>query len=101
MFSPKNRFEEVCGQALRFINPYLSFVTYRFHVEKARDAGKSNDIKWVETRVAADRSLWHCSMAGRDWSVKACSKLPYYSCGSVVFLLCVSQNRLVFNLNII
>jgi len=39
MFSPKNRFEEVCGQALRFINPYLSFVTYRFHVEKARDAG--------------------------------------------------------------
>lgn len=24
---------------MRFIHPYLAFVTYRFHVEKARDAG--------------------------------------------------------------
>jgi hypothetical protein len=25
---------------MRFVHPYLAFVTYRFHVEKARDAGK-------------------------------------------------------------
>jgi hypothetical protein len=28
------------SQALRFIHPYLFHVTYKFHVEKAREAGK-------------------------------------------------------------
>ena len=98
MFNPKNRFEEVCGEALRFINPYLAFVTYRFHVEKARDAGKCSDISQVETGAEADWSRWHCSMGRPEWSVGACSQLHYYSRGSVVFLLCVSQNGLNFNL---
>jgi hypothetical protein len=37
--NPRNRFEQYISQTLRFIHPYLAFVTYRFHVEKAREAG--------------------------------------------------------------
>jgi hypothetical protein len=30
----------LASQALRFIHPYLFHLTYKFHVEKAREAGK-------------------------------------------------------------
>lgn len=40
VMNPRNRFEQYMSEALRFIHPYLFFVTYRFHVEKAREAGK-------------------------------------------------------------
>lgn len=40
VFNPRNRAEEVVSKTLRFIHPYLAFVTYRFHVEKARESGK-------------------------------------------------------------
>ena len=40
VFNPRTRVEQVMSDALRFIHPYLFFVTYRFHVEKAREAGK-------------------------------------------------------------
>ena len=40
VFSPRSRFEQYVSDALRFIHPYLFFITYRFHVEKAREAGK-------------------------------------------------------------
>lgn len=39
VFAPRNSFEQYVSNALRFIHPYLAFVTYRFHVEKAREAG--------------------------------------------------------------
>ena len=39
MFAPRNGFEQYVSSALRFIHPYLAFVTYRFHVEKAREIG--------------------------------------------------------------
>ena len=39
-FNPRTRFEQYISEAMRFIHPYLFFVTYRFHVEKAREAGK-------------------------------------------------------------
>jgi len=39
VFNPRTRVEQVMSDALRFIHPYLFFVTYRFHVEKAREAG--------------------------------------------------------------
>jgi len=29
----------VVSRTLRALHPYLAFVTYRFHVEKAREAG--------------------------------------------------------------
>lgn len=40
VFNPRNRFEQYISQALRFVHPYLFYVTYRFHVEKARESGK-------------------------------------------------------------
>jgi len=39
VFNPRNKFETYMSQMIRFINPYLAFATYRFHVEKAREAG--------------------------------------------------------------
>ena len=39
-FNPRTRLEQYISEAMRFIHPYLFFVTYRFHVEKAREAGK-------------------------------------------------------------
>jgi hypothetical protein len=32
--------EQYLSNALRFIHPYLFHITYKFHVEKAREAGK-------------------------------------------------------------
>ena len=40
VFNPRNRFEQYISQAMRFVHPYLFYVTYRFHVEKARESGK-------------------------------------------------------------
>jgi hypothetical protein len=39
VFNPRNQFEQVVSKTLRMLHPYLAFVTYRFHVEKAREAG--------------------------------------------------------------
>lgn len=41
VFNPRNRVQQYMSDAIRFIHPYLCFITYRFHVEKAREAGKS------------------------------------------------------------
>ena len=38
-FSPRNKVEEYISAAVKFAHPYLFFVTYRFHVEKAREIG--------------------------------------------------------------
>jgi hypothetical protein len=40
VFNPQSRTEMLASQALRFIHPYLFHITYKFHVEKAREAGK-------------------------------------------------------------
>ena len=40
VFNPRNNVEKYVSQTLRFIHPYLAFVTYRFHVEKSREIGK-------------------------------------------------------------
>ena len=39
-FAPRNKVESYISNAIKFIHPYLFFVTYRFHVEKAREGGK-------------------------------------------------------------
>ena len=41
VFNPRTKFEGYVSQALRFAHPYIFYLTYRFHVEKAREAGKS------------------------------------------------------------
>lgn len=40
VFNPRTRVEQYLSNALRFIHPYLFHITYKFHVEKAREAGK-------------------------------------------------------------
>jgi hypothetical protein len=40
VFNPRTKTEQYFSNALRFIHPYLFYLTYRFHVEKAREAGK-------------------------------------------------------------
>ena len=40
LFNPRSPLEKFVDDVMRFVHPYLAFVTYRFHVEKARDAGK-------------------------------------------------------------
>jgi len=39
LFNPRNAFELRVSNFMRFIHPYVAFLTYRFHVEKARDGG--------------------------------------------------------------
>jgi hypothetical protein len=39
LFNPRNKVEVAAGNVIRFFQPYLAFVTYRFHVEKAREIG--------------------------------------------------------------
>jgi hypothetical protein len=38
VYNPQNGFERQVTKAVKY-SPYLAFVTYRFHVERARDAG--------------------------------------------------------------
>ncbi len=40
VFNPRNNMEKYVSQTLRFLHPYLAFITYRFHVEKSREIGK-------------------------------------------------------------
>lgn len=39
LFNPRNQFEVYAGSFMKFVHPYLAFITYRFHVEKAREIG--------------------------------------------------------------
>jgi len=39
LFNPRNKVEMQVSNFMRFAHPYLAFVTYRFHVEKAREIG--------------------------------------------------------------
>jgi len=40
VFNPRSNMERNISKLLRAVHPYLSFITYRFHVEKCREAGK-------------------------------------------------------------
>ena len=39
LFNLRIPVEKLIADVMRFVQPYLEFVSYRFHVEKARDAG--------------------------------------------------------------
>jgi hypothetical protein len=39
IFNPTSPIEKIASSFIRFAHPYLAFITYRFHVEKCRDAG--------------------------------------------------------------
>jgi len=40
VFNPRSPVEQYLSQAIKFANPYIFAMTYKFHVEKAREAGK-------------------------------------------------------------
>jgi hypothetical protein len=86
VFNPKTKVESYVSEALRFIHPYLFYVTYRFHVEKAREAGKSPDncklfpagtrnperpgmtkevVQWVVRRGGVTADLWALGSAAK------------------------------------
>lgn len=52
VFNPRTTTEKYISQALRFIHPYLAFVTYRFHVEKSREIGKCSPVTAVIMKMA-------------------------------------------------
>jgi len=37
--NPRTRVEQYAANTFKFIRPYLCHITYKFHAEKARDAG--------------------------------------------------------------
>ena len=43
LFNPRSPVEQRVSQVMRFLHPYLAFITYRFHVEKAREIGITID----------------------------------------------------------
>lgn len=45
VFNPRTRAEQYVSNAYRFCQPYLAAFTYKFHAEKAREAGKSHTSK--------------------------------------------------------
>lgn len=49
VFNPRTRVEQYTSNFLRFIHPYLFHITYKFHVEKAREAGKFNILLSIFT----------------------------------------------------
>ena len=61
VFNPQTRAEQYASQFLRFVHPYLFHITYKFHVEKAREAGKC-------TRQRKPCSL-HAALVLREASV--------------------------------
>ncbi len=54
VFNPRTKVESYMSELLRFIHPYLFYVTYRFHVEKAREAGKFKTNKTPQTPCLTD-----------------------------------------------
>lgn len=40
VFNPRTRVEQYISDAMKFAHPYIFAMTYKFHVEKAREAGK-------------------------------------------------------------
>jgi hypothetical protein len=65
-FSPRTKVEEYVAGAMKFVHPYLFFITYRFHVEKAREGGKSHKNRVKSAEAALDnlfqplRTLGQC-----------------------------------------
>ena len=57
VYNPKNKFEGYVSQALKFIHPYLFYITYRFHVEKAREGGKQSYLNCLARVTVLDGSV--------------------------------------------
>ena len=52
LFNPKNSLEAAVADVVRFVHPYIAWITYRFHVEKAREIGKfANYLTLIGIRI--------------------------------------------------
>jgi hypothetical protein len=60
---------------LRMIHPYLAFVTYRFHVEKAREAGKY--IFFIIKRAIQILNILYTGIRVEDFYLHKFHKEPY------------------------
>lgn len=83
VFHPRGRIEEFMSQAIRFINPYLFYITFRFHAEKARDGGKSLYLtlaKYSQTRLGCTSRTKRRVQKASELSFTTC-------CSDVVFSL--------------
>jgi hypothetical protein len=40
VFNPRTRVQEYVSDAIKFAHPYIFAMTYKFHVEKAKEAGE-------------------------------------------------------------
>jgi len=40
VFNPQNAWERQVSKFVIFMSPYMAMLTYRFHVQKAREIGK-------------------------------------------------------------
>ena len=66
VYNPKNKFESYVSQALKFIHPYLFYITYRFHVEKAREGGKQSYLNCLARVTVLDGSVYYGLIVARS-----------------------------------
>jgi hypothetical protein len=67
VFNPRTRVEQYMSNAMRFIHPYLFHITYKFHVEKAREAGKYFSSNSASRTVAR---LWSPAQTAKSERVR-------------------------------
>lgn len=59
MFNPRSQVEVYASQAMRFLHPYIGFITYRFHVEKAREIGIRIEDFYMHKFHKEPYVMWH------------------------------------------
>lgn len=60
VFNPSTTWQRYVSTSIRLVQPYLAFLTYRFHVEKAREGGfriedvymnKFHKEPWIQSHI--------------------------------------------------
>jgi hypothetical protein len=59
MYMPRNTFEQYIGKAIHASLPFLSYFTYRFHVERVRASGMKLEDQYEHTFFREPYIHWH------------------------------------------
>lgn len=59
MYQPRNQFEQILGTTIHSLLPLLSYFSYRFHVERARDAGLRVEDTYHHKFFREPYITWH------------------------------------------
>jgi hypothetical protein len=59
MYQPRNQFEQVLGGVIHGFMPLMSYFTYKFHVERARDAGMRVEDTYHQKFFREPYITWH------------------------------------------